>query len=45
MRDPIGAFETIRDNFLLYVKTAFATQYPGLERERIRLLKEPGAFA
>lgn len=45
MRDPIGAFETIRDNFLLYVKTAFATQFPGVERERIRLLKQPGAFA
>src|SRR5690348_8837080 len=45
VRDPIDAFETIRDNFLLYVKTAFQTQFPGLERERIRLLRQVGAFA
>ncbi len=45
MRDPIGSFETIRDNFLLYVKTAFGTQFPGLERERLSLLQRPGAFA
>lgn len=45
VRDPIGAFETIRDNFLLYVRTAFETQFPGLERERIRLLRQAGAFA
>jgi DEAD/DEAH box helicase domain-containing protein len=45
VRDPIGAFETIRDNFLLYVRTAFATQFPGFERERFRLLRKTGAFA
>jgi DEAD/DEAH box helicase domain-containing protein len=45
VHDPLGAFEAIRDNFLLYVKTAFGTSFPGLERERIRLLQEPGVFA
>ncbi|HEU6445186.1 MAG TPA: DEAD/DEAH box helicase [Gaiellaceae bacterium] len=45
MRDPVGAFETIRDNFLLYVKTAFGTQFEGFERERLRLLQDVGIFA
>lgn len=45
VNDPIGAFETIRDNFLLYVKTAFGTSFPGLERERMRLLQTSGVFA
>src|SRR5438094_9948743 len=49
MNDPIGAFETIRDNFLLYVKTAFRTQFPSFENEREALLRrtapnEPGVF-
>lgn len=42
MNDPIGAFEKIRDNFILYLKTAFGTQYPGLEREREDMLRRPG---
>ena len=42
MNDPIGAFEKIRDNFILYLKTAFSTQFPGLEREREEMLKQPG---
>src|SRR4051812_8998567 len=45
VNDPIGAFESIRDNFLLYVKTAFGTSFPGLERERMRLLQSSGVFA
>ena len=49
MNDPIGAFDAIRDNFLLYVKTAFGTQFPSLELEREALLRhttvsEPGVF-
>lgn len=44
MKDPIGAFEKIRDNFLLYVKTAFGTQFPSVERERELLLRQPGVF-
>jgi DEAD/DEAH box helicase domain-containing protein len=42
MNDPIGAFEKIRDNFILYLKTAFGTQFPGLEREREAMLRQPG---
>lgn len=45
MRDPVGAFDKVRDNFILYVKTAFATQYPGLERERERLFRETRLFS
>ncbi|HEY9692455.1 MAG TPA: DEAD/DEAH box helicase [Oculatellaceae cyanobacterium] len=44
MHDPIGAFDQIRDNFLLYIKTAFATQFSEIEREREKLLRQPGAF-
>lgn len=49
MNDPIGAFDRIRDNFLLYVRTAFKTQFPSLEAERAALLlrtaeDEPGVF-
>lgn len=42
MNDPIGAFEKIRDNFILYLKTAFGTQFPGLELEREGMLRRPG---
>jgi len=44
MHDPINAFNTIRDNFLLYIKTAFATQFPEIEQEREKRLLEPGVF-
>lgn len=42
--DPVGAFDTIRDDFLLYIKTAFSTRYPSIEAERERLLREPGVL-
>lgn len=42
MNDPVGAFEKIRDNFILYLKTAFGTQFPGLEQEREEMLRRPG---
>jgi DEAD/DEAH box helicase domain-containing protein len=42
MNDPIGAFDKVRESFILYVKTAFGTQFPGLELERERLLRQPG---
>jgi len=38
MKDPIGSFETIKDNFIRYVETAFGTKFPGLEKERHDLL-------
>jgi hypothetical protein len=44
MLDPIGAFERIRANFLLYVKTAFGTRFPSLEREREELLLRKGVL-
>ena len=44
MKDPIGAFNNIRDNFILYVKTAFGTRYPCLEEERDNLLRRPGVL-
>lgn len=44
MQDPIGAFDKIRNNFLLYIKTAFGTQFPEIEKERERRLRQPGVF-
>ncbi|MBD1929829.1 DEAD/DEAH box helicase [Trichocoleus sp. FACHB-90] len=44
MNDPIGAFDKIRDNLLLYIQTAFGTQFPTIEIERERRLREPGVF-
>lgn len=44
MIDPIGSFEDIQRNFLLYIKTAFATKFPSFEREREALLNRPGIF-
>lgn len=44
MQDPIGAFDKIRDNLILYIKTAFGTQFPEIEQERERLLRQTGAF-
>jgi DEAD/DEAH box helicase domain-containing protein len=36
--DPVGAFDTIRDNFILYVQTAFRTKFQYLEDARKDLL-------
>lgn len=44
MIDPIGAFEAIRENLLLYIRTAFATQFPDIETEREQLLRVPGTL-
>jgi len=41
MKDPIGAFDSIRDNFILYLKTAFGTRFPSIEAEREELLRQP----
>lgn len=38
MKDPIGSFETIKENFIRYIKTAFRTKFEGLEKERYALL-------
>ena len=42
--DVVSAFEKVRDSYIDYVKTAFGTQYPGLEAERERLLRQPGTI-
>jgi len=44
MIDPIRAFEEIRDNFILYVKTAFGTKFPTIEKEREILLRSNKVF-
>jgi len=38
MRDPLGSFQSIKDNFIRYVETAFSTKFPGVEKERNDLL-------
>ena len=43
--DVIRAFDKVRDSYIDYVKTAFGTQYPGLETERERLLRQPGIIS
>ncbi|WP_051556561.1 DEAD/DEAH box helicase [Alkalihalobacterium bogoriense] len=45
MASPIEAFEEIQQNFIRYVKTAFGTRYPSLEKEREQLLLRPGVLA
>ncbi len=40
MIDPIGAFEEIRENFILYIKTAFGTKFRNFERRREDLLRQ-----
>ena len=43
--DLINAFDKVRNSYIDYVKTAFGTQFPGLEAERERLLREPGTIS
>lgn len=38
MRDPIGSFDAIKENFIRYVQTAFGTKFNELEKERYNLL-------
>lgn len=38
MKDPIGSFEIIKENFIRYIKTAFGTKFEGVEKERYDLL-------
>jgi ATP-dependent helicase YprA (DUF1998 family) len=42
MRDPISDFEEIKDNFILYLKTAFGTRFPSFEEEREALMRQRG---
>lgn len=45
MNNPIQVFEKIRDNFILYLETAFGTRYPDFEAERNILMKRDKVFA
>lgn len=45
MNNPIQVFEKIRDNFILYLETAFGTSYPDFEEERHALMKRDKVFA
>ncbi len=45
MNDPVGAFASVRESVISYIQTAFGTQFPGLEAERARLLRMPGAIS
>ena len=38
--DPVTAFNKVKESYIDYIKTAFGTQYPGLEKERERLLRK-----
>ena len=42
--DVIAAFDKVKESYINYVKTAFGTQHPGLEAERERMLRQPGAI-
>lgn len=44
MKDPIGSFETIKENFIRYVQTAFGTKFEGIEKERYALLNYDKVF-
>jgi hypothetical protein len=44
VKDPLGSFDDIEDNFVLYIKTAFGTKFSSLEAEREALLRRPGVF-
>ena len=37
--NPIHAYKEIKDDFLLYIKTAFGTRYDSIEKEREELLR------
>lgn len=37
--NPIYAYKEIKDDFLLYIKTAFGTRYDSIEKEREELLR------
>jgi DEAD/DEAH box helicase domain-containing protein len=45
MNNPIQVFENIRENFILYLETAFGTRYSDFEAERNELMKRDKVFA
>ena len=45
MNDPVGTYGRIRDSYVRYVKTAFGTNQPELEKSRERLLRSAGTVS
>jgi Lhr-like helicase len=45
MNNPIQVFEKIRNNFILYLETAFGTRFTDFETERNELMKRDKVFA
>jgi DEAD/DEAH box helicase domain-containing protein len=45
MQDPVGTFDTIRDNFIRYVRTAFFIRNSVLDQERKEILEDPDSMA
>ncbi len=45
MKNPIQVYEKIKENFILYVETAFSTRYKGLEEQRKKLLNSDKVFS
>ncbi|MEZ4906253.1 MAG: hypothetical protein R2771_01060 [Saprospiraceae bacterium] len=45
MKNPIQVYEKIKENFILYVETAFSTRYKGLEERRKKLLNADKVFS
>ena len=43
--DVINSFNKVNESYIDYVKTAFGTQFQGLEDERERLLRQPGVIS
>ena len=45
MKNPIQTFDKIKENLILYIKTAFRTRYPDFEEERKKLLNQDKILA
>lgn len=44
MLDPVGAYEEIRDYFILYLKTAYWSRFSSVEKDREELMRMEGAI-
>lgn len=45
MLDVIGAYNKVRESYIQYIRTAFGTEFPGLESERENLLRKAGTLS
>lgn len=44
MKDPIGVYQSVQDALRLYITSAFRTNSPSFEAERLALLQTPGVL-